>query len=201
MARQSQNRSEDSTQPKYLLLGEVLRPHGIRGELRMRILTDYPERITDLETIYIGKDPYEANAAAYRVEHMRLHQAYGLLKLATIDDRTQAEPFRELFVMVDIADAVPLEEDEFYLYQLIGLKVETEAGEFLGEIQDVLETGANDVYVVKGEAYGEVLIPVTDETIVKTDIEAGVMVVNLPDGLLPQKSRPKAKRTKGQKEV
>lgn len=170
--------------PEYLLLGEILRPHGIRGELRMRILTDFPERIDKLETVYLGRGPQAPQVSPYRVQHMRMHQKYGLLKLETINDRIDAERLRDLFVMVHIADAVPLEEDEIYLYQLIGLTVYTQDGQILGSISDVLETGANDVYVVESPQHGEILIPVTDETIVSTDIEAGAVTVILPDGLL-----------------
>ena len=79
--------------PKYLLLGEILRPHGVRGELRMRILTDYPERITKLEQIFIGKGVDDDNVVAYRVKAMRMHQGYGLLQLDGVDNRDQAEFF------------------------------------------------------------------------------------------------------------
>ena len=171
--------------PRYLVVGEILRPHGIRGELRMRILTDYPERIPQLERVYIAKDPQPVSPAAYNVQHMRMHQGYGLLKLQGIDDRTQADLLRDLTVLVAIEDAVPLEEGEFYLYQLFGLSVQTADGSTVGRITDVLETGANDVYVVDSPQYGEILIPVTDDTILETDIEHGVVVVNLPEGLIP----------------
>lgn len=171
--------------PRYLLLGEILRPHGIRGELRMRILTDYPERIPKLKAVYIGSGIDADDIVAYSVEHMRIHQNYGLLKVAGVDNRNQAEDFRALFVMIDIENAVPLEEGEFYLYQLLGVNIQTEDGQSLGPIIEVIETGANDVYVVDSEDYGEVLIPVTDETIVSTDVDAGVIVVRLPEGLLP----------------
>jgi 16S rRNA processing protein RimM len=172
--------------PRFLLLGEILRPHGVRGEVRMRLLTDYPERIAQLEYVYIGSSPDAAEPARYVVQHMRMHQNYGLLKLETIDDRNAAERLRALMVMVTLEDAVPLEADEIYLYQLINLTVQTKAGETLGVITDVLETGANDVYIIDSPTYGEVLIPVTTETIVKTDIEAGIVIVQLPEGLLPQ---------------
>lgn len=173
-----------SNAPHYLLIGEVLRPHGVKGELRIRLLTDYPERVNQLKTVYLGTDPTSPKADPYTVQHMRMNQEYGLLKLHEISDRNQADLLRQLLVMVPLQDAVPLEEGEFYLYQLIGLTVQTAEGSVLGSITDVLETGANDVYVVTGAAHGEILIPVTDETIVKTDIQAGVVIVNLPDGLL-----------------
>lgn len=177
--------SRQRPEPTYLLLGEVLRPHGIQGELRVRLLTDYPERIAQLPHVYLGKNPDDRKAVRYAVEHMRMHQDYGLLKLKSILDRSQAELMRGLFVMVRFEDAVPLEDDEIYLFQLIGMVVQTEAGEHLGEIVDVLETGANDVYIIRSDTYGEVLIPVTDETLIETDTDAGVLIVRLPDGLLP----------------
>ncbi len=171
-------------QPKHLILGEILRPHGVRGELRVRLLTDFPERISKLKSVYLGTDP-NGKVTAYSVEAMRMHQDYGLLKLKGIDDRTEAERYRQLLVMVDLKHAVPLEAGEFYLYELIGLEVRTENGEVLGTLTEVLETGANDVYVVKGGQHGEVLVPVLPETIVKTDIAAKQVIVRLPDGLLP----------------
>lgn len=171
--------------PKYLLLGEVLRPHGVRGELRVRLLTDYPERIGQMAQVFLGTGPDDDAPQTYDVQHMRMNTPYGLLKLKGIDDRDDADTLRSLFVMVDLEHAVPLEEGEFYLYQLIGITVKQQDGVTLGQIIDVLETGANDVYVVDSPQYGEVLIPVTDETIIKTDVESGEMIVRLPDGLLP----------------
>jgi 16S rRNA processing protein RimM len=170
--------------PQYLILGEVLRPHGVRGELRIRILTDYPERIVAGKTIYLA-EAIDGKTTPYQVEHLRTNKEFGLLKLRGIEDRDQAEFLRELLVLTDIDDAVPLDEGEFYLYELIGLDVQTEDGEPLGKLVEVLETGANDVYIVDSPRYGEILIPAIDETILKTDIGAGVMRVRLPEGLLP----------------
>jgi 16S rRNA processing protein RimM len=119
------------------------------------------------------------------LDSMRMHQGFMLIRFREIADRTQAERFRGLFIMVRIEDAVPLDEGEFYLYQVLGLPVVTEDGQALGVIHEVLETGANDVYVVRDGPYGEVLIPVTPDTIVRTDVAAGEVVVRLPEGLLP----------------
>ncbi len=171
--------------PSYLLLGEILRPHGVRGELRMRVLTDYPQRIAELETVYLADTTEPTTPKAYHVQGMRMNGDYVLLKLREIPDRTEAEWLRGLFVLVDMEHAIPLEEGEFYLYQLLGLNVQTDDGEALGKLVDVLETGANDVYVVNSPQYGEVLIPVIDQIIISTNIEAGLVVVHLPEGLLP----------------
>ncbi len=151
----------------------------------MRLLTDYPERIGKLKTVYLGDKPDATRVTPYSVQGFRMNGAYGLLRLKDIDDRDQADRLRGLFLLVDMANAVPLEAGEFYLYQLIGLRVETEAGETLGTLAEVLETGANDVYIVNSPRYGEVLIPVIPDTIVLTDVEAGIVIVRLPDGLLP----------------
>jgi 16S rRNA processing protein RimM len=172
-------------QPAYLVLGEILRPHGVRGELRVRLMTEYPERIAKLKTIYLADSPEPTKPPTpYAVKGMRMNSGYGLLKLAGIDERNGADRLRGLLVLIDIEHAVPLEAGEFYLYQLIGLTVQTAEGETLGKLEEVLETGANDVYIVDSPRYGEVLIPATEEAIVKTDIGAGVMTVKLPEGLL-----------------
>lgn len=173
--------------PSYLVLGEVLRPHGIRGELRIRLLTDYPERIAKLKTVYLADKPEPETVVPYEVQGMRMNGDYGLLRLKGITTREEADRLRALYLLVDLPNAVPLEEGEFYLYQLIGMKVETVEGEAIGTLVEVLETRANDVYIVDSPNYGEVLIPVTPETIVKTDVEAGKVIVSLPEGLLQTK--------------
>ncbi len=173
-------------QPRFLVLGEILRPHGIRGELKIRILTDYPERLAQLDVVYIGDDPTMEDATGYHVQHIRPQNEYGLLKLEDVNTRDQADLLRDLYVMVALEDAVPLEEGEFYIYQLIGLTVQTEDGQHLGTLTDVLETGANDVYVVDSPGYGEILIPALPNTIIETSIETGLVVVKLPEGTLPK---------------
>lgn len=179
--------SDKRLQPHYLILGEILRPHGIRGELRIKVQTDYPERMmNELETVYIGADPKESDAEVYTIQSARFHQDYILLQLEEVQDRNTAELLRGQFVMIDLENAVPLEDDEFYLFELIGLIVKnSNTGEELGTIQDIMETGANDVYVVKGRKYGELLIPAHDETLVDIDVDAGVVTMNVPFGILP----------------
>jgi 16S rRNA processing protein RimM len=171
-------------QPPFLLLGRVMRPHGIRGEVSIEVLTAYPERIVPDMRVYLGNDPKDASSAAsYRVEHARKHQRHLLLQLEGIADRSAAELMRSQYVMVPLEDAVPLDEGEFYLFQVIGVAVYTDEDEHLGEVVDVIETGANDVYVVRGPR-GEVLLPAIDDCVLDIDIDAGKMTVHLLDGLL-----------------
>lgn len=178
--------SQSAARPPYLIVGQVLRPHGIDGTLRIRIMTDYPERIGQLDAVYLADSVDSAQVRKAPVASMQMAGQYGLLRLSTISTRDQAERLRHLFVMVAIDDAVPLEQGEFYLYQLIGLRVFTEDGAELGTVTDVIETGANDVYVVRSDqgTPSEVLIPAIEQVIIRTDIESGEIIVRLPEGLL-----------------
>ena len=170
---------EKQPEPRYLAIGRILRPHGITGELRVEILTGYPERLAQLRHLYVG-----AAHRSHAVQSVRFHQNLLLLRLTDITDRNAAETLRGQVVWVAMADAAPLEEGEYYLHQLIGIQVSTEAGEALGEIVEVLDTpGANDVYVVHG-LRGEVLIPAIREVILSIDMEARQMVIRPLPGLL-----------------
>ncbi len=173
--------------PQYLLLARILRPHGVRGDFVVQIITDFPERMNDLDVVYVGADPSDARRLTEQhVTWARRHRGgQWLLHLDGIDDRDQADHFRSQYICVSLADAVPLEEDEVYLFQVIGLDVRTVAGEDLGKVVDIIETGANDVYVIRGDTYGEVLIPAIQSVIRSINVEASVMTVDLPAGLLP----------------
>lgn len=169
--------------PPFLLLGRVLRPHGVRGELRLEVMTAYPERIIEGGHVFLGADPQDPGAAEERrVIRARRHQQFLILELEGIADRDEADAYREQYVMVPLKDAVPLEEGEFYLFQVLGIDVFTDEGEFLGQVSDVIETGANDVYVVHGPS-GEILLPDIEECILKVDIPANRMTVHLMEGL------------------
>lgn len=176
--------------PLYLILGKILRPHGVRGELRVKIMTDYPERLVngEVDTVFLGSGVDDANAVAYDLTKARFHKSFVLLTLSGINNRDEAELLRNQFVMINIDNAIPLDEDEYYVYEVIGLTVQTADGEELGVLQSVMETGANDVYVVSGRAYGKLLLPAHEETIDHIDFEAGIITMTLPDGLLPNQS-------------
>ena len=172
----------------YLLLGEILRPHGVRGELRMRRLTDYPEQLSARLQVFLGRGAHDEAARAFALEALRWHGLYALLALAGVADRNAADALRGLYVMTPLAEAIPLEENEFYLYEIVGAQVvSADDGEALGTLVEVLETGANDVYVLRGSDYGEILLPATQETVLETDIAGRKLVVRPPSGLLPLK--------------
>ncbi|MCS7179492.1 MAG: ribosome maturation factor RimM [Anaerolineae bacterium] len=173
-----------------MTVGRILRPHGVRGEVRMEILTGYPERLSLHRVFYLGPQ-----AQPYPVESIRFHQGAALIKLAGCDNRNAAETLRGLLVQIPLEDAVPLEEGEYYYFQVVGLEVFTEAGECLGRVMEVIETGANDVYVVQGPR-GEVLIPAVEDVVRELDLTARRMVIFPMPGLLEDENHTTTQRRK-----
>lgn len=172
-------------EPSYVIVGEVLRPHGIRGEVRVEILTDYPERLVQHEYLYLAHPRSPDDVERYGLESLRPHKGVLLIKLEGCDDRDAAEELRGMLVQVPLQDAIPLEEGEYYHFQLMGMDVETEAGEWLGRVADVVATGAHDVYVVRGPR-GEVLLPAIEDVILELDTETQKMVVRPLPGMLEE---------------
>ena len=178
----SHSGSEGTSEPRYLTIGRVTRPHGLRGEVRVEPRTDLPERFSWLERVYIGDDA----PVAMTVERARLHQGVVILKLGGCDSRDDAEALRGRWVLVPTEEAIPLEQGELFLFQLVDLDVVTVDGETLGTVEDVLQTGANDVLVVRslGEPPRQVLLPDIPDVVIDVDLEAGRIVVQVPPGLL-----------------
>jgi 16S rRNA processing protein RimM len=162
---------------EFLAVGRVLRPQGVRGELLLESMTDFPQHLAELKTVYLG-DPPQPHALA----GVRLHRRQLVLRLADCHDRQAAEAFRNQLVQIEAQSAAPLPPGMYYHHQLIGLAVYTEDGEHLGELVEVLETGANDVYLVRGPQ-GELLLPVIAEVIRGVDLEAHRLTVHLLEGL------------------
>ena len=170
----------DPNDLEYLVIGQITKPHGVRGEVRVMPHTDLPERFTWLEAVFVG----DTNGEPVAVEHARLHKTMVLLKLAGVNGRDAAEALRDKLLYVSELEAIPLDEDEYFLFELEGMEVVTDDGRILGTLIEVLETKANNVFVVRGEN-GEVLLPDTEEVIQEIDFENGRIHVNLLPGLLP----------------
>ncbi|MEA3345167.1 MAG: ribosome maturation factor RimM [Chloroflexota bacterium] len=169
---------EDESSPRFLIIGEILRPQGVRGEVRVRILTDFPERFRTLKRAYLGQA-----LAPVNVERAHFHQKWVLLKFAGYNDRTAAEELRGALIQIPVEEAIPLEEDEYYLHQIVGLGAWTVEDEYLGRVREILPTGSNDIYVVWGPK-GEILLPAIEEVIHEVDLEAGRLTVKLLEGLV-----------------
>lgn len=171
--------------PKYLQIGEILRPHGVRGEVRMRVVTAYPERIPDLTRVYLGTHPFDTKPKLFEIVSVRFHHEVALVTFKGIEDRDDADRLRNLSVLVALEDAIPLDEGEVYLFELIGMRVVTEDGQDIGEVDDIIEAGPNDTYVVKSDKYGEFTIPDVPQFILRIDKANKQVVVRLMEGLLP----------------
>ena len=171
--------ADDSAEPRFLAVGRVIKPHGVQGEVRVELMTDLPQRFKWLKTVYVG----ERNPRPVVVESVRFHQEFVLLKLSGYPTRTEAEALRNELLQVPEEEAIPLEEGEYFLHQLLGLEVQTEDGQSLGRLTDVLETGANNVFVVSG-ADGEHLIPDIPDVVQAVDVAGGRIIIRPLPGLL-----------------
>jgi 16S rRNA processing protein RimM len=164
----------------FLLVGTIGLAFGIKGQVKLHTITSRPEHLGRIKTVFLG-DQRTATRLRRAVEHKH---AIMVLTLAGVNDRNAAEALRGTEVYIRQQDAAPLEEDEYFLHDLPGLQVETTAGEALGTVSEVLETGANDVLVVKRESGEEVLIPMTREVVKALDLAAKRVVIEPIQGLL-----------------
>ena len=155
----------------YLMIGEITKPQGVRGEVKLRPITCDVSRFEGLETVYFERD------SAYvpvRVTVNRIGGDAVFLNVEGVQDRDQAEKLRGTQVFIDRAHAVELDEDTTFLADLYGLRGIVDDGRDLGTIREVMQPGGNDVYVFQGPL-GEVLVPALKSVVLKVDLEAGEM--------------------------
>lgn len=165
----------------FLAIGRVLRPHGVRGELLLEMLTEFPEHLAETQTVFVGAEG-DAAPAPHPLRRARQHGNDLLVQLADCPDRNAAEAYRGQVVFIRAEQAAPLPPGRYYHHQILGLTVMSDTGETLGEVSEILETGANDVYVVRGAA-GEVLLPAIKDVVLSIDLDARRMTVHLLEGL------------------
>lgn len=168
---------------EHIIIGRIARAWGIRGELLMMPETDRPERFEGLKLVWIGDEPEPR-----RLERVQAHGNAFRVKLADVNTRSEAELLQGEWVTVPMSQAIPLDEGQFFIHEIIGLAVWTEEGEFLGEVTDVLVGASNDVWVVEQDET-EWLIPTLDDVVLAVDLEAGRVEVRLPPGLEPTPRR------------
>jgi len=168
--------------PSYLAVGRIVGPHGIRGEVKVDVMTDFPERFRAGARVYLGVRTDDPDARPVVIAAARPHKGMLLVKLNVVPDRNAAELLRSQYLLIPESEAMPLGEHENYAHDLIGLQVRTPDGETLGELVEILFTRANDVYVVRGTA-GEILLPALRDVVLQVDLAARTMVVALPEGL------------------
>jgi len=169
------------TDPDRVTIGKILKPRGLRGELKIMLFAASPDRFVRLDWVYVESP--SGSVHQRRVTRVRQHGRFFSLKLEGIDTIEEAEVLRNGFLLIDRSEVPPLPEGSFYVFELIGMEVRTETGRRIGEIQEVLELPANDVYVVRDEDR-ELLIPAVRDIVREIDTSSGVMVVDGRKGLL-----------------
>ena len=164
---------------ELLQVGVITSTHGVRGEVKVFPTTDDAARFKKLKHVLLGRErkPLE-------IQGVKFFKQFVILKFKGIDNINDIEKYKRCPLLVERKDAVELEEDEYFIADMIGIQVETEDGEVFGTLKDVMETGANDVYVIETEEHGEVLVPAIKECILDVDVENRKRKIHLMDGLI-----------------
>ena len=166
---------------KYLEIGQIVNTFGIKGMVKVKPFTDNIKRFDKLKKVYIEN---KNGRKEYEIEELKYHKEMVLIKFKGIETPEDANLLRESYLMVSRADEEPLEEGTYYIVDMIGLEVETEEGEKLGNLVDIFNTGSNDIYVVKNELGKQILLPAIKDVIKKIDMEKRKMTVHLIPGIM-----------------
>ena len=162
---------------KKLEVGQIVNTFGIKGEVKVNPFTDDINRFDDLKKVYVKT---RKESKLYKVENVRYHKNMVLVKLEGINNPEDAELLKNSFLEIDREDAIPLEEGQYFIVDLIGLDVYTDEGNLLGKVDDIYNTGANDIYVVKDELGKQILLPGIKEVIKEVKLEDRIIVHLIP---------------------
>ena len=166
---------------QLLQVGVISSTHGVRGEVKVYPTTDDALRFKSLKKVILdtGKEQLPLE-----IQNVKFFKQFVILKFKGIDNINDIERYKHCPLLIEREDAVPHEEDEHFIADMIGMQVVTEDGKQFGTLKDVMETCANDVYIISSEEHGEVLLPAIKECILDVDEEEGKMTVHLMDGLI-----------------
>ncbi len=165
----------------YMAVGMVIGPHGLRGELKVELHSDYPARFEPGNLLWLGEDLEQMEIVSSRP-----HKGQMLVVLSGVADRSEAEAVRGQWLFIREQDAAELEQDTYFVHDIIGMAVQTGDGRLLGVVKDVLFTGANEVYIVTppDAPDRELLLPAIADVVQQVDLGEGMITVNLLPGLL-----------------
>lgn len=168
--------SPGSGEPVFVVVGKLRRAHGLKGEMLMEVTTDFPERLRPKGTVYVGEqhEPLE-------IETIRWQDRAILIAFVGFNDCDIVARLRNQYVYRKVSELTRLPEGEYYYHELIDLRVVDEQGQELGILNEILETGANDVYVVKGADGKEILLPVVNDVVLNIDLEKREIQVRPPE--------------------
>lgn len=166
---------------QFLRVGVITSPHGIRGEVKVFPTTDDINRFKKLKEVYLDTGREQLSL---HVEQVKFFKGMAILKFKEFNNINEVEPFRKKDLLVSREQAVKLAPNENFIVDLIGLTVVTDEGEEFGTVKDILQTGANDVYVITGNDGKEYLFPSIKECILDVNLDKGQVLVHILDGLL-----------------
>ena len=170
-------RGRQPSSDSRIVVGRVKAAWGVHGDVKIDLLSDAPDRFEPGNTVHVGD-------RTTRVQRSRRIRGGMLLKLDMVSDRNQAEQLRGREITITQDQVSPPPQGSYYHFQVLGLDVLSEDGENLGKVHEIVETGANDVYVVQLEGRRDILIPALEDVILGVDLEKGSMTVHLPEGLV-----------------
>ena len=165
---------------KYLELGQIVNVKGLKGEVKVNSFSEDSKRFEKLKTVFIKR---KSEMKEYEIESVGYNKLQVIIKFKGIDSIEEAETYRNAFIYIDREVLGELPEGKYYIADLIGLEVFTEENEYLGKVDDIYNTGANDIYVIKNDLGQQKLLPGIDEVIKKIDLDQGKIIVNLIEGL------------------
>lgn len=164
-----------------LEIGQIVNTFGIKGMVKVKPFTDDIRRFDELKTVYVEKN---SNQTEYEIEEVKYHKDMVLIKFKGIDKVEQAEMLRNSYLTVSRDSVEKLEEGRYYIVDLLGLEVYTDEQILLGTLEDIFNTGSNDIYVVKGKQGKQILLPSIQDVIKQIDIENKKIIVHLLPGLI-----------------
>lgn len=164
---------------EFITIGKILKNQGHKGAVRVLPLTDYPERFEKMNRVRVS---FEGSRQELNIEHSYRQNNYIIIKFKEVANPKEAEVLKGGLLEVTRGELVPLPGDCFYIFDIVGLKVYDNEGKFLGAIEEVLQTGANDVYVVATDGK-PLLIPALKQVVREIDLPGRRMVVVMPEGL------------------
>ena len=168
--------SLQTSEPEFICIGKIHRAHGFRGDVILDPMTDFPERIRKGRVVYAGADHRKLTVARVRAK-----APYLLVGFSELQDETEASELRNQFVYVKISELPKLPEGEYYFHELIGLEAVDPQGVHVGTLSEILETGANDVYVIKKDDGSEELVPDVPQFILNISLEEKKITIRFPE--------------------
>jgi 16S rRNA processing protein RimM len=178
MPAKQQSSGSPAGEPVYLVIGYLRRSHGVRGEIIMDLHTDFPQRIKPGRKVLVGEKYQQLT-----LDTVRPHAESLLISFRGVDTSEDVSKFRNQWVYVKAIEVPPLPEGQHYQYELIDLDVVDENGDSLGKLVEILETGANDVYIVRDDSGKEILLPAIPSVILDLNMDSRIMKVHLLEGL------------------